>query len=277
MRRLTALFLLTAAIIGCSSSQKPANVITLATTTSTRDSGLLDVLVPMFEQQSGVQVKVVAVGSGQALELGRRGDADVLLTHAPAAEEEFIAEGFGSERRHVMYNDFVIVGPSADPAQIMNFSSVVEAIQRIAAAETVFVSRRDNSGTHQKELQLWQAAALTPEGAWYLQAGAGMAQTLRIASEKRAYALTDRATFLAHRDQLDLEILVKGDALLRNDYSVLLINPKKHPHLNHHAAQQFADFLLVPKTQQVIADFGRDKYRQALFFPHSETAQPPNR
>jgi tungstate transport system substrate-binding protein len=243
----------------------------LATTTSTQDSGLLDDLLPDFRQQTGIEVKVVAVGSGQALELGRRGDADVLLTHAPAAEEKFMAEGFGSERQSVMYNDFVLAGPKADPAAVQGKTSAVEAFQQIARARSPFISRGDESGTHQKEREIWMKAGVEPRGPWYVSAGTGMAQALRMAQEKQAHVLTDRATFLALREDLQLGILVQGDALLRNRYAVIIINPQKHPHVRHEAARQLADFLVSPETQRKIGDFGKDKYGEALFFPDAHS------
>ncbi len=265
--RVTLLVVLT--LSGCSQPAKPPSAITLATTTSTRDSGLLDVLVPTFERESGVSVKVVAVGSGQALELGRRGDPDVLLTHSPKAEEEFIAAGYGDSREPVMHNDFVIVGPAADPATIKAADSATEVFRRIASTKSTFVSRDDESGTHAKELALWKAAKTLPEGSWYLRAGSGMAATLRIANEKQAYTLSDRGTFLAQSKNLDLAILTEGDSLLRNPYAVIVVGITKHPHLNHADAVRFRDFLLSPKTQKLIATFGIERYGQPLFFPNS--------
>ncbi|MCX7423250.1 MAG: substrate-binding domain-containing protein [Planctomycetia bacterium] len=254
--------------IGCSQPAKPPGAITLATTTSTRDSGLLDVLLPMFERESGVAVKVVAVGSGQALELGRRGDADVLLTHSPKAEEEFMADGHGDSRQPVMHNDFVIVGPASDPAAIQGADSAIEAFRRIAVTESKFVSRGDESGTHAKELSIWKAAETSPHRGWYLRAGSGMAATLRIANEKNAYTLSDRGTFLAQSKQLDLVILSEGDSLLRNPYAVIVVSTAKHAHINQAAAKLFAGFLLSPTTQIAIAKFGIDRYGQPLFFPN---------
>jgi tungstate transport system substrate-binding protein len=240
--------------------------VTLATTTSTQDSGLLDVLVPLFHEQTGTEVKVVAVGTGQALELARRGDADVLLVHDPEAERLFMDQSWGVGRRPVMYNDFVLVGPSADPAGIKGAPSVAASFAGIARAGAPFVSRGDESGTHAKERTVWQKSGVEPQGPWYIKAGAGMGQVLRMASEKRAYTLSDRGTFLAQRRGLDLDILYEGDPLLKNQYSVILVNPEKHPHVRSVAARRFADFLLTPATQKVIADFGRDRYGQPLFF-----------
>jgi tungstate transport system substrate-binding protein len=250
---------------GCSRSAQTQS-LTLATTTSTQDSGLLDALVPLFRQQTGIEAKVVAVGTGQALELGRRGDADVLLVHDPDAEQRFVDEGFGVGRRPVMWNDFVLVGPPADPAGVKGLASVAEAFARVARAGSPFVSRGDESGTHVKEKAVWKRAGVEPRGDWYLRAGAGMGQVLRLASEKRAYTLTDRGTFLAQRQGLDLVVLCGGDPLLVNQYSVIVVNPAMHPHVRAQAARQFADFLRSPSTRKAIAEFGRDRFGQPLFF-----------
>jgi tungstate transport system substrate-binding protein len=259
-------FILAAALLaflsGCST---PAPSITLATTTSARDSGLLDALLPKFRAQSGIEVKVVAVGTGQALELGRRGDADVLLVHAPDAEKEFVAAGYGVGRRPLMHNDFVFVGPKEDPAGIADETSAVAALRKIAQARVPFVSRGDDSGTHKKEKALWREAGLRPDGDWHLEAGAGMAATLRIANGKRAYTLADRGTFLAHRDRLDLIILCQGDPRLRNFYSVMLVNPARHPHVKAEAAERFIDFMTSPAIQKFIGQFGRERYGEPLF------------
>jgi tungstate transport system substrate-binding protein len=252
------------AAAGCSRSAPPS--ATLATTTSTQDSGLLDVLVPMFRAQSGIEIKVIAVGTGQALELGRRGDADVLLVHDPAAEQRFVDEGFGIERRPVMGNDFVLVGPPTDPAGVKGQTSAAEAFSRVARAEAPFVSRGDESGTHAREKAVWRQAGIEPQGDWYVRAGAGMGQVLRMADERRAYTLSDRGTFLAQRQGLDLAVLCAGDPLLVNQYSVILVNPEKHPHVQSEAARKFADFLLAPQTQQAIADFDKDRFGEPLFF-----------
>ncbi|HID20966.1 MAG TPA: tungsten ABC transporter substrate-binding protein [Planctomycetaceae bacterium] len=261
-----------ALMAGCSSSPPPGRAITLATTTSTRDSGLLDVLIPVFEERTGIEVKVVAVGSGQALEMGRRGDADVLLTHAPAAEERFVAEGHGIERRSVMANDFVVVGPESDPAGIRDQPSAAEAFRRIALRKALFVSRGDESGTHMKERAIWKQAGIEPDGEWYLPVGRGMAEALRVASETQAYALADRGTFLAQRDGLSLSVLLEGDPLLHNPYSVMLVNPDKHSHVNVAAARRFAEFLVAEETQKLISRFGRDRFGQPLFFPTADEA-----
>ena len=269
--RLLALALL---LVGCTrSTEKPAASVTLATTTSTRDSGLLDALLPIFQAESHIEVKVIAVGTGQALELGRRGDADVLLTHAANAEQQFMQEGYGQARHPVMYNDFVLVGPVANPAQVEKQQEIAAAFHQLAASNSAFVSRGDNSGTHMKEQAIWKGSDATPDGDWYIRSGTGMAESLRIASEKQAYTLTDRSTFLAQQEHLDLAVLVEGDPLLHNPYAVMVVNSEKHPHINVMGAQAFAVFLLAPAAREIIARHGNDKYGQPLFFlSHVESA-----
>jgi tungstate transport system substrate-binding protein len=253
-------------IFAASCSRPTAESLTLATTTSTQDSGLLDVLVPAFRAKTGIEVKVVAVGTGQALELGRRGDADVLLVHDLDSEAKFMADGFGASRRPVMHNDFVLVGPATDSAGIKGEKSIAEAFKRIARTESVFVSRGDESGTHQKERAIWRQTGIEPKGDWYVRAGAGMGQVLHLTDQKRGYTLSDRGTFLAQRQGLELLILSEGDPMLANRYSVIVVSPDKHPHVRQEAARKFADFLLAPETRKTIADFGKDKYGQPLFF-----------
>jgi tungstate transport system substrate-binding protein len=257
-------------LAGCSGSSA-APSLTLATTTSTQDTGLLDVLLPRFRERTGIEVKPVAVGTGQALELGRRGDADVLLVHAPDAERRFMAEGFGSSRRPVMYNPFVLAGPPDDPAGVRSASSAALAFRRIAEHKALFVSRGDESGTHQKEKEIWKEAGLEPHGDWYRVAGAGMAQVLRVASEKRAYTLSDRGTFLALKDECRLAILHAGDAALVNPYHVITVDPVRHPHVKAEAAQRFAAFLVSPDAQDVIRQFGVERFGEPLFF----VGEPP--
>jgi tungstate transport system substrate-binding protein len=223
----------------------------------------------MFRDRTGIPVKIVAVGTGQALELGRRGDADVLLVHDPEAEERFLAEGHGSERRPIMYNDFVLVGPEQDPAGVRGETSISRAFAALQRTGSPFVSRGDESGTHQKEKRVWKQANLEPRGDWYIRAGAGMGQVLRMASEKLAYTLTDRGTFLAQGKALGLMILSQGDPMLKNQYSVLLLNPEIHPAVHHQAARQFADFLASVEAQRAIAEFGRDRFGEPLFFPNA--------
>jgi tungstate transport system substrate-binding protein len=239
----------------------------LATTTSTQDSGLLDVLVPAFEESTGYVVKTVAVGSGQALQMGEEGNADVLLVHSPAAEEELVAGGAGIDRALVMHNSFLVAGPATDPAAIDALTAVVDAFTRIAATESSFASRADDSGTHTKELGYWKKARITPAGAWYLETGQGMAATLRIASEKAAYTLTDRATWLATKDEVQLAEMVIEDPTLLNPYSVIVVNPEMFPKANAAGARAFADFLLSDAGQQLIGAFGVDTYGEPLFVP----------
>jgi tungstate transport system substrate-binding protein len=254
-------------MVGCRSSEAPTRTLTLATTTSTQDSGLLDVLLPLFRQRTGVEVKVVAVGSGQALQLGRRGDTDVILAHSPEAEEHFMAEGHGEGRRAVMHNDFVLVGPASDPAALKGKKTTAEALTAIAVGRTPFVSRGDDSGTHQKEQQVWKAAGVEPGGDWYVEAGAGMAQVLRMASERRAYTLSDRATYLAQKGLLDLAVIVEGDPLLVNRYHVIVVSPEKHPGVRVVEARKFADFLNSEVARAAISRFGIDRYGEPLFVP----------
>jgi len=244
----------------------PSETIVLATTTSTRDTGLLDVLLPAFKEKTGIEVKAVAVGSGQALELGRRGDADVLLTHSPAAEEKFVSEGYGDQRRPLMVNDFVVVGPASDPAQLKGAASAKEAFQRVAQSKSPFVSRGDESGTHVKERQLWGSAQVKPQGEWYIQAGTGMAEVLRMADQKKAYTLSDRATFLSQQKSLDLKIAYEGDPSLKNHYSVIIVSPQKNPKVRRDAARKFAEFLLSPEGRKIITEYGVSKFGQQLFF-----------
>jgi tungstate transport system substrate-binding protein len=217
----------------------------LATTTSTNDSGLLDYILPDFEEKYNATVSVVAVGTGQALELGRNGDADVVLVHARALEDAFMADGEGTQRYDVMHNDFVILGPADDPAYIASMTSAADALSQIAGTKATFISRGDDSGTHTKEKEIWAAANLTPEGDWYLSAGQGMGAVLTMAAEQQAYTLSDRATYLARKAEgLDLEVLVEGDPVLFNPYGVILVNPEKHPDVKAALAQQFADWLI---------------------------------
>jgi len=246
---------------------KQKNII-LATTTSTQDSGLLDVLLPIFEKKTGYFVKTIAVGSGQAMTMGKRGEADVLLVHSPAAEKAFMAEGNGINRRLVMHNDFVVVGPPADPAAIKATKSSATAFQKIAQAQTLFISRGDNSGTHAKEKAIWKAAGINPEAQkWFQQTGLGMGQTLSVAAEKKGYTLADRGTYLALKKNLGLDILNQGDALLLNVYSVIQVHPTKLKKINAEGAQSFSDFMVAPETQAIIGSFGIEKFGSPLFFP----------
>lgn len=249
------------------SSAWAGQAVILSTTTSTQDSGLLDVLVPLFEKKTGYSVKTISVGTGQALALAGKGEADVCLVHAPDSEKKYVADGLLVNRRLVMHNDFLIVGPTTDPAKIKGMASAVEAMQRVAEAKGTFVSRGDNSGTHQLEKKLWQEAKVKPEGAWYLQAGQGMGATLGIGSEKQGYVLTDRATFLAFKKRVQLGPLVERDRILLNIYSVLEPNPAKFPRLNAVGGKAFADFMVSAEVQDIIRTFGVDKFGEPLFFP----------
>jgi tungstate transport system substrate-binding protein len=271
MKRLTTgltLFLATLSLLVCTlpAAAAPKTII-LATTTSTQDSGLLDVLVPMFEKESGYQVKTISVGSGQAMKMGEKGEADVLLVHSPDAEKKFMADGYGATRRLVMHNDFIILGPAADPARIKG-TKAAEAMKRIAQTNSLFASRGDNSGTHAKEKGLWKGAGINPEGQkWYQQTGLGMGQTLNVAAEKKAYILTDRATYLSLKKGLGLAILVEGDGKLLNIYHVIELNPVKSPKINAQGGKAFADFMVAKKTQEIIGRFGVDRFGGPLFFP----------
>lgn len=248
---------------------KPANPeIILATTTSTQDSGLLDVLVPLFQNQTGYTVKTVAVGSGQAMSMGERGEADVLLVHSPDAEQKFMGGGNGVQRRLVMHNDFLIIGPASDPAKIKGAKSAVEALKKIADSKAVFISRGDNSGTDALEKKLFGQAGGVPKGQpWYQETGQGMGATLNVANEKDGYTITDRATYLARKKDLKLEPMVEGDAPLLNIYHVIEVNPNKSAKINAAGGKAFADFMVAAATQQAIGAFGKDKFGQALFVP----------
>ncbi len=269
IRSIAGLWLLLAALLTCPTGAAIAqsNAVILSTTTSTQDSGLLDVLVPMFEKQSGLSVKTISVGTGQALALAARGEADVTLAHAPGVEKKYVEDGKMSNRRLVMYNDFVIIGPADDPAKIKGLPKAVDALKRIAESESRFVSRGDKSGTHVLEQGLWKQAGLEPRGAWYIESGQGMGQTLGIANDRRAYTLTDRGTYLAFQKRVDLPILVEKDRPLLNIYSVMEVNPANGPRVNVAGGKAFAEFMLAPETQAVIKAFGVDKYGQPLFVP----------
>lgn len=251
-------------------AQPAVKELILATTTSTQDSGLLDVLIPAFEKQSGYTVKTVAVGTGQAMKMGEEGNADVLLVHSPAAEKTYMEGGFGSERKLVMHNDFMIVGPSEDPAGIKGVTGAVDAFKTIAEVKAPFISRGDDSGTHKKELDLWKKGEITPEGDWYQESGQGMGATLKIAAEKKAYTLTDRATYLANKDTLQLEILVEGDNALLNIYHVITVNTTKWPKVNAEGATAFMNFVVSTDGQKIIGEFGKEKFGQSLFIPDAD-------
>ncbi len=252
-------------------AEKMEKNIILATTTSTQDSGLLDVLLPVFEKETGFFVKTISVGSGQAMKMGEKGEADVLLVHSPDAEKAFVTQGFGINRMLVMHNDFIIVGPPADPAKIKGMKSTKEALKTIAQTGALFLSRGDNSGTHAKEKGLWKAAGIVPEGQkWFQQTGLGMGQTLNVAAEKKGYTLADRGTYLALKKNLGLDILIEGEPLLLNIYHVIEVNPVKWPKVNTAGAKAFAGFMVSKKTQEIISKFGIEKYR----FPAYSSLMP---
>ncbi|MHB9096945.1 MAG: ABC transporter substrate-binding protein [Syntrophales bacterium] len=264
---LVAAALLIGTMLPASAAPAQKNLI-LATTTSTQDSGLLDILIPAFEKKTGYFVKTIAVGSGQAMAMGQKGEADVLLVHSPDAEKKFMAEGSGVNRLIVMHNDFVVVGPSSDPAAIKGSKSTPEGFRKIAAAGAPFLSRGDNSGTHAKEKGIWKAAGIKPEGQkFYQQTGIGMGQTLNVASEKKGYTLADRGTWLAMQKNLALPILMEGDPILLNVYHVIQVNPAKWPKVNADGAKAFSDFMVSADVQKIIGTFGVEKYGGALFFP----------
>jgi tungstate transport system substrate-binding protein len=248
----------------------PKDII-LATTTSTQDSGLLDVLVPEFEEDTGYNVKVIAVGTGQALAMGERGDADALLVHAPSSEKELVDSGAAINRRLVMHNDFIIVGPESDPAGIGGMTLAAEALTTIYDAGAAFISRGDDSGTHKREMSLWDEAGLDPEGqSWYEQSGQGMGATLQIANQKDAYTLSDRGTYLAQSKNLNLVVLVEGDPLLLNVYSVMQVNPERFDLVNGPGGEAFVEFMISDKVQEIIRDFRVEEFGEPLFIPDAD-------
>jgi tungstate transport system substrate-binding protein len=268
MHMAVLLFLMALLVSPSMAAEKIQKNVILATTTSTQDSGLLDVLIPVFEKDTGYFVKTISVGSGQAMKMGEKGEADVLLVHSPDAEKAFMAQGFGITRQLIMHNDFIIVGPPADPAKIKGLKSTKDALKAIAQTGNLFLSRGDNSGTHAKEKGLWKAAGVAAEGQkWFQQTGLGMGQTLNVAAEKKGYTLTDRATYLALKKNLGLEILIEGEPLLLNIYHVIELNPAKSPKINVPGGKAFAGFMVSSKAQEIIGKFGVDKYGSPLFFP----------
>ncbi len=265
MRKHFILGIVLALIIGAHSSAYSQEILRLATTTSTENSGLLNFILPPFEKANNVKVNVISVGTGKAIKLGENGDVDVVLVHARPAEDKFVADGFGVNRKDVMYNDYLIVGPSEDPAKIKGEKSVAESFKKMSDAKAVFVSRADQSGTHMKEMEIWKIAGVDPSKANRLEAGQGMGQVLQMASEKKAYTLTDRGTYASMKDKLDLIPIVEGDKLLFNPYGVIAVNPEKHKNVNKAMAEKFINFLVSPDGQKLISDFKVQGL--TLFFP----------
>jgi len=254
MKRIKILLPLLIVTLFCSPALSVEH-LRLATTTSTDNSGLLAELLPPFEQANACQVDVIAVGTGKAIKLGENGDVDVILIHARSKEDKFVAEGYGIDRRDVMYNDFVVLGPVTDPAKIKGEDDVVEAMKKIATAHAIFVSRGDDSGTHTREKQLWSTAGVSPIGNWYLEAGRGMGEVIIMASERQGYTLSDRGTYLAFREKTPLRIAVAGDSRLFNPYGAIMINPKKHPHVKVDLSRKFLNYLTGTEAQKIITGF----------------------
>lgn len=263
----TSLFIVLLALIALPARAEER--LRMSTTTSTENSGLLAVLLPPFEKENGCKVDVVAVGTGKALKLGEAGDVDVVFVHARALEDKFVADGFGVNRRDVMYNDFVVLGPPDDPARIAKAENGPAAFRAIAAKETPFISRGDESGTHQKEREIWKAAAIAPKGAWYVEAGQGMGEVITMATEKRGYTLSDRGTYIAFRKKTDLVVLFQGDKTLWNPYGIIAVNPKKHPHAKYGLAMKLVDFVTGPEGRSIIAGFKING--EPLFFLYEST------
>lgn len=264
-RLLQALSVFAAAILTLSSAARAEERLRISTSTSTESSGLLSALLPPFEQAAGCTVHVIAVGTGKALRLGEAGDVDVVLVHARELEDRFVAEGHGIDRKDVMYNDFVLLGPPADPAGIAGAADPLDALRRIAASGALFISRGDQSGTHRKERELWRAAGIVPKGSWYREAGQGMGEVLEMAFQKQGYTLSDRGSYIAYRSRIDLAILFQGDARLRNPYGVIAVNPARHPHVRYDLARKFIDFLTGREGRRILSEFRIGG--EPLFFP----------
>lgn len=271
---LSIVFCLLFSLIGCTSketTEAPKNTtLILSTTTSTQDSGLLDYILPDFTNKTGIQVKTISVGTGKAIQMGVDGEADVLLVHSKSDEENFVAQGHGLKRYPVMYNDFVIVGPKEDPANLKSTNNdILKGFSQIVESESSFLSRGDDSGTHKKELAIWKSLGITPKGSFYIEAGKGMGELLTMADEVQGYTLTDRATYLSMMDNLDLEILIEGDPNLINEYGVIPVNPDKNDKINNEGAMEFVNWITSEETQALIKSFGVEKYGQSLFFPNA--------
>lgn len=275
---ITAVFLVLALASGCgqgsstgeenSAPQEPAKELKLATTTSTYDSGLLDEFLPVFEEKYNYTVSIISMGTGAALEAGKRGDADVVLVHAKDQELQMVQDGFFVDRHDVMYNDFIIVGPAEDPAGIKDGQDAAAAFTKIAENEAIFVSRGDNSGTHAKELSVWEKTGIEPQGNWYQSVGQGMGDVLRMASEQKGYTLTDRGTYIALRDNLELEVLVEGDEALFNQYGIMAPNPEQHPNIDFEGATALIEFFISEEGQELISNFKKDG--EQLFYPNAK-------
>lgn len=259
------LALTVAALLALAAAGSAETRLRMSTTTSTENSGLLKELLPPFEKANDLKVDVIAVGTGKALKLGENGDVDVVFVHARAAEDKFVADGFGVDRRDVMYNDFVVVGPKGDPAGLKAAKTATEAFRKLAEGKAPFISRGDDSGTHKKELEIWKAAGIEPKGVWYVPAGQGMGEVLNMANEKQGYALTDRGTFIAYQGKVELVVVFEGDKALFNPYGIIAVNPKKHAHAQYDLAKKLIDFVVGPEGQKIIADYKVNG--QQLFFP----------
>lgn len=265
MRNQFFIILLALVSVCLSAATQAEERLRMSTTTSTENSGLLDALLPPFEKAHNVRVDVIAVGTGKALKLGENGDVDVVFVHARAAEERFVAEGFGVDRRDVMHNDFVVVGPKSEPEGLRDAQSAVDAFRRLAEGKALFISRGDDSGTHKKEKAIWKAAGIAPSGPWYSEAGQGMGAVLQIADEKRAYALSDRGTFITYGDTVDLVVLYEGDPILYNPYGIIAVNPAKHSHVKYDLAKKLIEFVTGREGQKIIAEY--TVKGQQLFIP----------
>lgn len=278
LRKVAIVLAMLVFMVGCSKDKgamKESDPLLLATTTSTENSGLLSAILPDFTKKTGIEVKVIAVGTGKALEMGRQGEVDVLLVHAKSSEETFVEEGHGKVRYDVMYNDFVIIGPEADPAKIKEEApnDVVKALIKLSEKKEKFVSRGDDSGTHKKELSLWKEASIEPQGDWYIAAGKGMGDTIIMADELEGYTMADRATYLSFTEKADLQIVCEKDSQLFNQYGVIPVNPEKSETINKESADAFVEWLLSKETAKIIGEFGKEKYGQPLFIPNGKNVE----